>query len=341
MTSVPEHLRKILTIVSAGFTVFMAVEATKLGLPDLLEDGPKTSDELAAKTGTLADPLRRLLRALAANELVVEREDGAFETTPAFGLLRDAPEGTLRSLMLMLGAGPQFQAWSALGHSIRTGERAFDHVFGKPLFEYLAEHPEDGKVFNDAMTGNTRLMTSLVPTLYDFGRFDKLMDVGAGHGELMIEILKQFGSLKGVVFDLPEVVEGARPRLRDAGLEGRCDAIAGSFFDAVPAGADAIIMKAIIHDWDDEKAGVILRNCRAALPDDGTLLLIDRVMPERITPSFDTVSGTFMDLNMLVNPGGRERTESETDRILTDAGFKLADTVPVTRGIFIIEALPI
>jgi hypothetical protein len=340
MPSPPEHAKKIQSIIASAFTLFMVVEATKLGIPDLLADGPKTAEELARKTGTMADPLRRLMRALAANEVFVEREDGSFESTDASELLREGPTGLMRNLVLMLGGGSQLQAWLALDHSIRTGERAFDHVFGKPLFDYFAEHPDEGALFNEAMTRNTMLLASLVPSLYDFGRFTKLIDVGGGHGELMIAILKVYPELRGAVFDLPEVVPGARSRLEAAGLTDRCETSPGSFFEAVPTGADAIIMKAIIHDWDDERSTVILRNCRKALPDDGTLLLVDRIMPERITPGFENVSGTFMDLNMLVNPGGRERTELETDRLLAGAGFKLGSTGHVARGIYLIEALP-
>lgn len=339
MTELPQHIQRIGSLLSAPFMLLVVVEATKLRIPDLLAEGPRTAEELAKATGTLAGPLGRMMRALASTGIVVEREDSSFEGTDSSEVLRDGPAGTMRNLVLMFG-GPQVQGWLALGHTLRTGELAFEHVFGKRIFEYFAEHPDDAEVFNNAMSENTRLIAGLAGNVYDFGRFTKLMDVGGGHGELMISILNRFPTLQGALLDLPNVVDGAHRRLEEAGLAGRCEIVAGSFFETIPPGADAIIMKAIIHDWEDAKAAIILGKCREALPADGKLLLVDRIMPQRITPSPENVQATFMDMNMMVNAGGLERTEAELDRLLGDAGFKLAGTTHLFRGVYIAEAVP-
>ncbi len=326
-------------LVSAPMTFLMLLSATNLGIADLVTDGPRSAEELAVATGTMPGPIRRLMRALAANEIFAERTDGRFEHTPLSLLVQRDTPGSMRNIVLMFG-GPQLRAWLDLEHSLRTGQTAFDHVFGSELFEYLAAHPEAGEVFNRAMEENTRTLGQAVAGACDFSRFDTLMDVGGGTGELMKAILERYPSLRGIIFDLPHVVETAVPRITEAGLADRCATIGGSFFEEIGSGADAIIMKAIIHDWDDDKCRVILDNCRKALPADGRLLVVDRVMPDRIEPGPAARFATFMDMNMMVNPGGRERTADEFERLLAASGFKMAGTTDVFMGLSIIEAVP-
>ena len=221
-------------------------------------------------------------------------------------------------------------------HSVKTGEIAFDHFFGVDIWKYFQQNPEDAAVFNDSMSGVTAAVNEAITSLYDYSKFRKIVDVGGGHGGLITSILKQNPKLHGVLFDAAEVIEGARPKLEAAGLADRCETVAGDFFKSVPEGGDAYIMKWIIHDWDDARAITILRNCRKQIAPNGRLILVDCVVPETDEPHFSK----FIDLNMLVMTGGKERTAKEFDDLLAAAGFRLLRVIPTDVPTGIVEAEP-
>ena len=325
----------MLQIIS-GFWISRAVYViAKLGIPDILKSGPKTADELASATNMHAPSLYRVLRALASVGVLSAEGESFALTAVAETLVTDAP-GSLRWFAVSELGQEHYPAWGNLMHSVKTGEIAFDNFFGVDIWKYFSQNPEDAAVFNDSMSGVTAATNEAITSLYDFSHFNKVVDVGGGHGGLITSILKKNPNLKGILFDAPEVIEGARPKIEAAGLADRLETMNGDFFKAVPAGGDAYVMKWIIHDWDDQKSNTILRNCRNQMPVNGRLILVDCVVPENNEPHFSK----FIDLNMLVMTGGKERTEKEFRELLAAAGFKLLRVIPTELPTSIVEAEP-
>jgi len=327
----------MLQIIS-GFWISRGVYViAKLGIPDLLKSGPKTAEELAEATKMHAPSLFRILRALASVGVLSSANGGRFAQTPVSEtLVTDAP-GSLRWFAVSELGQEHYPAWGNLMHSVKTGEIAFDNFFGVDIWKYFQQNPEDAAVFNDSMSSVTAATNEAILSLYDFSSFGTVVDVGGGHGGLITSILKRNPKVKGVLFDTPEVIEGARPKLEAAGVAERCETVAGDFFKSVPAGGDAYVMKWIIHDWDDEKSITILRNCRSRMRANGRLILVDCVVPESDEPHFSK----FIDLNMLVMTGGKERTAKEFEQLLGAAGFKLLRIIPTELPTSIVEAEPL
>jgi SAM-dependent methyltransferase len=323
-------------MLTAYWTSAALIAAAKLGIADRLASGPKTAAELASATGTLPGPLYRVLRALASVGVFEEMDGGRFALTPLAEQLRDDVPGSQRAMAILMG-DEHFRAWAELEHSLRTGGIAFDHVFGKPCFDFLAEHPDKAANFDRAMVSVHGRETSAMCDAYDFSAFGTLADVGGGNGSLIALVLQRTSSLKGILYDLPHVVERARANLQAAGVAGRCQAIGGSFFESVPAGADAYLMRHIIHDWDDAKALTILKNVRKVIAGGGKLLLVEGVVPPGNGRSFTKL----LDLNMMVIPGGKERTEAEYRELYAKAGFRLARIVPTASEVSVIEGVPV
>lgn len=326
----------MLQIIS-GFWISRAVYViAKLGVPDLLKSGPKTAAELASATGTHAPSLFRILRALVSVGVLSSTEEGGFAQTPVSEtLVTDAP-GSLRWFAVSELGQEHYPAWGNLMHSVKTGEIAFDNFFGADIWKYFQQNPEDAAVFNNSMTNVTAHTNEAITSLYDFSQFGTIVDVGGGHGGLITSILEKNPQVKGVLFDAAEVIEGARPKIEAAGLADRLETVAGDFFKSVPEGGDAYVMKWIIHDWDDEKSNTILRNIRSRMQPNGKLILVDCVVPETDEPHFSK----FIDLNMLVMTGGKERTEKEFAQILEAAGFKLLRVISTDMPHSIVEAEP-
>jgi SAM-dependent methyltransferase len=310
--------------------------AAKLGVADLLQDAPKTAEELAPGTQTHPRALYRLLRALASLGIFAEDEQRRFALTPMAECLRSDAPGSVRSLAIIRGEW-QYEAWGQLLHSIHTGECAFEKLYGQPLFDYLAAHPEKGKLFDEAMTGVHGRETAAMLDAYDFSATGVLADVGGGNGEVIASILKRYPTMRGVLFDQPSVIDRSRRNLDAAGLAGRCDAVAGNFFESVPSGADTYLLRHIIHDWDDEKSVAILRNCRAAMKPNGKLLIVEGIVP----PGNEPALSKFFDLAMMVLPGGMERTEDEYRQLFAASGFALVRIVPTKSWISVIEGAPV
>lgn len=322
-----------LTSLISGYWISQAVyAAAKFGLADLLKDGPRSTAELAAASGTKPDLLFRLLRALASVGVFAETTPGTFRLTPTAELLRSDAEGSQRALALMMGE-EQYEVWGRLVEAVQTGENAFARRFGLPVFDYLAKHPEKGKIFDAAMVGIHGRETAAVLDAYDFAGIGRLVDVGGGNGSKLAGILQRYPSLHGTLFDLPHVVARARPLLQAAGVADRCELVGGNFFESVPSGGDAYLMRHIIHDWNDEQSLSILRNLHRALGRDGRLLLVESVIPTGNEP----FAAKFLDLTMMLIPGGKERTEAEYRALYEAAGFTLSRIVPTTTEISVIE----
>lgn len=307
--------------------------ATKLGIADLLADGPMSVDDLARETKTHAPTLYRLLRALAGVGIFEEQEARAFGLTPMAQCLQT---GAMRALAVTFLSNWHEKAWASLMHSVQTGEPAFDRAFGQPAFDWLGEHPEDAALFNQFQSEKTARFIPAEVQTYDFSGINKLADLGGGTGALMIEILKANPSLTGCVADLPQVARQAKEVIQASGLAQRCQAIECDFFVEAPAGFDAFIMSNILHDWDDEPCTKILVNCRRALPPDGRLLIVEHLLPDG--GGFSVAK--LLDLEMLVMGGGKERTEAQYRDLLQAAGFELARVIETPAGVAILKALP-
>jgi ubiquinone/menaquinone biosynthesis C-methylase UbiE len=317
----------------SGYWISQSIyAAAKFGIADHLKDGPKTVEELARATATNPDALYRLLRALASVGIFSEGDARQFSLTSLAEPLRSDIAGSKHALALMMG-DEQFRAWAEIEYSIRTGRIAFDRVFGKPAFDYLAEHPDKARIFDAAMVGVHGREANAILNAYDFSGIGAVADIGGGNGSQLTAILKKHTQMKGILFDLPHVIERAKERIQAAGLLDRCKLVGGSFFDAVPEGADAYLMRHIIHDWDDEKCLTILRNCHRAMRPESKLLVIESVIP----PGNEPFIGKFLDLHMLLIPGGKERTEDEYRALYVRAGFKLTRVVATGTEVSIVE----
>jgi hypothetical protein len=333
-SSLPPHLalRQMLT----GYWISQAIHvAAQLGLADLLKDGPVPLPQLARATGTHSRSLYRLLRALASVGVFAEEEGQRFSQTPLSECLRSDVPGSQRSLAIMNGE-EHFRCWGDLLYSVQTGQTAFPKIFGQPIFDYLAGHPHQARLFDDAMVGVHGAESAAMLDVYDLTGVGTLVDIGGGNGSLLTVALRRYPALRGILFDRPDVVERARPVLQAAGLAERCTAVGGNFFESVPAGGDVYLMRHIIHDWDDEQCRTILRHCRTVVPPTGRLLIIETVIPAGSGASW----AKFLDLNMLVIPGGMERTEAEYRELLGAAGFRLQRVVPTSAGVDVIESVP-
>jgi len=311
--------------------------AAKLGIADLLQAGSKSIAELATLTGTQARPLYRLLRALASFGIFAEGPEGYFSLTPMAELLASAPQ-SLRGWAILMGQADFHRAWDALLESLKTGEPAYKQVFGTSYWDYLSGNPAAAAIFNDGLTAYTAQVAAAVVGAYNFAPFHTLVDVGAGHGTLMAAILAATPHLDGIVFDLSHAAEGAKRTLEAAGLTARCQVMTGDFFEAVPEGGDAYLLSHVIHDWSDERALAILRNCHRVMRPQARLLLVEAVIPPGNAPFF----GKLLDVNMLVLfDQGADRTEAEYRALLEAAGFEVLRVIPTASDVSILESAPV
>jgi SAM-dependent methyltransferase len=320
---------------SEGFGVARAVQlAAELGVADLLDDAPRRADDLAAATATHPGALYRLLRALAGVGLFTEVEPGRFALTPDGERLRgDHPE-SLRSWVLFQGLFNGVYAEAM--HSLRTGEPTVPLVFGEPLFAHLQRHPEHGRIFNAAMGEHSRLTGKALAAAYDFTRARQIVDVGGGDGSFLSTVLRAFPGSAGVVFDQPHLSDAAGKRIGAAGLGERCRFVGGDFLREVPSGGDVYLLKGVLHNWPDDQAVVMLRNCRRAMGAGGRLLLIEWVVPGGDAPH----PSKFLDLAMLFVYGGRERTEEEYVALLTEAGLRINRILGSPTTLNVLEVVP-
>jgi DNA-binding Lrp family transcriptional regulator len=320
-----------------GYQVSQALHvAATLGISDLLAEGPRSVADLAEQTKTHAPTLRRLMRALESVGVYACDLDGRYSNTELGEQLRSDVAGSLAGWAVYVGRTYYRQAWGQLLDSVRTGRNAFATVHGTSVWHYRKERPEEQAIFDGAMTATVGVVLEAVVSSYDFGRYATVCDVGGNVGTLLAAILKRYPQVRGVLFDQPDVVSDAMPVLKTAGVEDRCELVGGDFFQSVPTGADAYIMKSIIHDWLDDEAVEILRICRSAMGDDARLLLVEQLLGEGSDPS----QTAFSDLNMLVSPGGQERTLAEYGDLLAASGFTLTGATDTGTQAFVIEATP-
>ena len=314
----------------------MLYTVTKLRIPDLLNQGPRTAADLAIETGSNEDALYRVLRALVPTGVFEEVAPHTFALPEGSkSLLSEAP-GSIRDMVLWFGNQFHFKVWAELPYSVATGKPAVDYIYGKPAFAAINDHPEVAYDFNTAMTCLSNGIAPAVLDVYDFSGINTLMDIAGGHGAVLCEVLSRYPRMKGILFDMENVIQEAKCLICERRLEQRCIPMAGDFFEQIPSEADAYYMQHIIHDWDDEHALKILKNVRRAMQGyaERKLIIVDYVIPEDSAPHF----GKLVDLEMLLMPGGRERTEREWRELFAKAGFQITRIVPTRTANSVIEA---
>jgi hypothetical protein len=312
----------------------IAYVAAELALADHLAEGPRDAADLAAATATHAPSLYRLLRALASLGIFAENDRHEFSLTPIGDALRiDAP-GSARATILTIASDWWFSGFGQLRYAVETGRSGLEKTLGMPLFDWLAQNPDQSSLFSETMVGVHGMESAAVAASYDFSRFATIVDVGGAAGHLLTTILGHHAEPRGILYDLPHVVRDAPRLIETRGMSGRVTIEKGSFFDRVPHGGDAYLLSHIIHDWSEDQCIAILRHCRQAMRSDSRLLLIEMVLPDDNAPH----PGQILDLMMLVGTGGQERTESDYRTLLGKAGCQLTGVIPTGSPVSIVEA---
>ena len=320
-----------------GAWVAQAIQvAAELGIADALTEDPLPLDDLADRVGADPDALRRLMRALISRGIFRQRRDGRYDLTALANALRSDARFSMYWWARLVGSPQHREHWSLLVESVKSGKAILPQLRGKEAFEYLKDEPELAKLFNDAMTTLSGVAAIAVVAGYNFGRYRTIVDVGGGQGGLLSAILAATPNARGVLYDLPEVVADASALLRQRGVEDRVRVEGGSFFDSVPSGGDAYVLKSVIHDWPDAHAVAILRNVRVAAGADATVLLVEMVVPEHDRD----FAGKWVDLEMLLQANGRERATAEYRDLLRQAGFRMTRVVQTASPFSVVEATP-
>jgi SAM-dependent methyltransferase len=314
--------RALLRLISGNWIARAIYVMAKLGIADLLRDGPQGSDGLAQATGTDARARYRVLRTLASVGVLVEDEAARFGLTPMGACLQTGVPGSLRAWAIQTGE-ETYRAWAEVLYSVHMGQSAFEQVFGMGVYDYRAHHPEAAAQFNEAMTDWTRQAAPAVVAAYDFSLCTRVVDVGGGQGHLLIALLQAYPHLQGILVELPHVAAAA-PRLEAAGLARRCEVVAGDFFAAMPSGGNVYILKNVIDSFEDDRTVRRLQHCHQAMAPQGKLLVVGQM----IRPGNDPAVSKLLDLALLVNAGGPVRTEAELHRLLAAAGFQLTRIIP-------------
>lgn len=341
VTVTPADRERIADLVCGHMATRAVSAAATLGLADAVGPGGSSAAEVAATAGTHPEATRRLLRALTALGVLAEPRHDQFVLTGVGALLRtDHPE-SMHEFVAMTTDPAMLGAWQRLDEAVRTGQATFAAVFGTDFFSHLGRDPRLSERFNAAMRQGTRLAAQVLPQAYDFGRHSTLADIGGGDGTLLAAVLTAYPDLQGILHDTADGITQAGTTIAAAGIERRCTLSTGDFFAGVPAGADAYLLKSILHDWDDERCLSILRNIRRVIPPDGRLLVVDAVLPE-VVSSGGSALPHLGDLNMLVQLGGRERTRGDFAALCSAAGFAVADVIGLAPARFsLVEAVPV
>ena len=338
MSTDPAPHSVMMNMVTGYWISKMIHVVTELGIPDLLAAGPQRATELAEATGTNAERLYRVLRALASVDVFAEDEDRRFDLTAVGSTLRRDHPASMHAFVSMVLDDSNWQAWNALDWAVRTGDVAFDKAMGMSPWEYTVSHPAFAQVAGEAMTSLSAAQNPAITAAYDFSGIATLADIGGGHGSLLATILNAHPGLRGILFDTPPAIANARQdrHINARELAGRIECTEGDFFDAVPGGADCYLLKYILHDWPDHDALRILQSVRRAATSTTRLLIVDAVVP----PHKAATSAAMMDVNMMVIFGGLERTEEQFRRLLSQTGFTLQRVIPTECPLSILEALP-
>lgn len=332
--ALPAHVN-ILQIMNGPLIAGAVSCLAQLGIPDLVDAAPKSADELAKEIGADPQALYRLMRATACVGVLSEGPDGKFSQTPSSKILCSNANPSLRGFAIMTGREWHGRGWSHLEYCVRTGKQAPEHIYGVNIFEYLKRDPAEAQIFNDAMTALSMIHGPAVTEAYDFAGLRSIVDIAGGHGLLLSTILQGNPHMRGTLFEVPHVLQGAANGPLKPFMD-RCTLASGDMFSSVPAGTDAYIMKHIIHDWPDDRCVQLLKACRKGVNPGGKLLVVDEV----IQPGNDFSPGKFLDLQMLIFPSGCERTEKQFRDLFAAASWRLTRIIPTSSAVSIVEAVP-
>lgn len=330
-TAAAQQLMQLSTGYIASTCIYLAV---KLRLPDLLAAGPRSAADLARESHVNQDALYRVMRTLVSLGVFEETPSRMFANNLPSSMLRSGTTGSMYEMALWMADPFHFEVYANALHSLQTGQPAVEKTVGVPVFEYFPKHPEESEIFNNAMTMFSGMVIPAVLEAYDFSGIGTVVDIAGGHGRVLTSILQKYPAMTGILFDLEHVLVGARRAIESLNLSERCRTEPGDFFKAVPEGGDAYIMKHIIHDWDDDRAALILKNIRSAMNRGGRVILLEAVVSPGNEPDFAKI----LDLEMLLLPGGRERTEQEFRDLFARAGFEMTRIVPTKSPLSVIEA---
>ncbi|MFL5343381.1 MAG: methyltransferase [Hyalangium sp.] len=330
----PAVLRRMIFGLWTTRSLYVAAE---LGVADQLASGPRSCEELAAACGADSSALYRVLRALSGLGLFTETDPRHFALAPLGEYLRSNVPGSMRAFIRMMGASWHWRTFEGILSSVRTGQPTTEGMGGQSLYSFLGQNPEQEQLFDQAMTSFSSVEHEAIRQAWDFTTSGTLVDVGGGRGHLLAELLGAHPGLRGILFDRPSVVAGARDAIRERGLDGRCERVGGDFFESVPSGGDAYLIKYVLHNWDDARVSAILQSCRRAMKPSARLLLVEQLVQPGNAP--DPVR--LLDVEMLVLVGGRERTEEEFRGLLAASGFSLVRVVNTRLPLSIVEAAPV
>lgn len=307
----------------------------KLGVPDLVKDGPRPLAELARATGAHERTLGRVLRTLASRGIFERLADGRFGPTPTTRMLESQRMGTARDIAVMIGDETYWRSSGALIHAVMTGGSPFTHVYGKLLYDYLEEHPDSSRAFFGSLAPGAKLQDQAILSNYDFQGFGTVLDIGGGDGSFLIQLMESAPAVKTVLFDLPQVVKLATEIERRPELRARCEIKTGTFFEGVPGGADCYVLRGVPMDWDDERLAVILRNVRAAMASHAKLVTA-------LTIDSEAPGIRLLDLNLLLMaPAGGLRSEAELRALYAAAGLEITRVIqPPYAERALLEAVP-
>lgn len=331
----PSPFEQLMPIIFGKWMSLAVCALAKLDVPDHVDETPRSAEEIAQKIGARPDYLYRLMRATAALGVLAETPDHKFVQTPMSAILRSGAEPCLKHVAMFNADEWHMRGWGLLDHTVKTGERPLEKIWGMPIFEYLSKNPEAGANFHGGMTDMSTAQAPAVVHAYDFAGIKSLVDVGGGHGLLLATILHAHPEMTGVLFDQQFVIDGAAGGPTEA-VKDRVKLVSGDMFESVPAGADAYIMKFIIHDWMDDACAKILKSCRAGVNPGGKLLVVDMVVPKPGEFHFSKV----VDLEMMLFPSGKERTEEEFRDLFAQSGWKLTRVIPTFTPLSIVEGVP-
>lgn len=327
-----EASEKVMQLLTTTWITQPLYVVTRLRIPDILAEEPKTVEKLSEITMSYAPFLYRIMRALACIGFFYENENRVFSITPMGEILQ---KEKMRSIVLMFLSEWHNRAWEKLFHSVQTGDVAFDTAFGKPCFEWFKENPEEADVFNSANQAKSSANHRAMLEVYDFSRRNSIVDIGGGYGGLLCNILNVFPRIKGIVADMPYMKEKVINQISKNGLGDRCKFCECNFFDKIPDGYDSYILSNILHDWDDINCEKILGNCNLSMPTNGILIIIESLIPDRNEFSI----AKLLDIEVLVMGGGKERTEVEYRSLLNKSGFNLSRVIDTKESISILECI--
>jgi hypothetical protein len=338
VASEPDPRDRLFLLITGYRVTHMIAAAVRLKIPDRLAAGPRSAGDLAAEAGVQAESLRRVLRGLAAFDILNEMSDGKFELGALGGLLRQDTADSLAPLALLL-TGRSFAAWQEIDHSLQTGSTAVSKVYAETGFQHMAKDAGHARVFNAAMMGISLDHARQLVDAYDFAEVELVADLGGGVGTLVGEVLARHSRARGILFDLPAGIGDASAYLRSMGVLERCELVAGDFFASVPTGADLYFLKQVLHDWSDDDSIRILTNCERAMKSGARLLVVEQVAPDQMHAVARDQVVAVTDLHMMVALGGRERTLDEFNLLLEAAALRFTRALPLPHGPTIIEAV--